>query len=332
MPATVLDGAAIAARTTAALADDIARLRDRGAPPRLVVIRANDNKGSASYARATERMCGEHGIDFRLEELGSDADQAAVAACIDRHNRDDATSAIMLHMPVPDGVDGEALLAAIDPLKDAEGMHPVNLARLLYDPDPVPGPCTALGAVKLALEACPDMQGRRALVAGRSQIVGRPAALLLISHHATVTVTHTRTRDVPALMREADVVIAATGAASARYARYRRALAAWQDGSGERPAPCDLSPYVTAEMVKPGAVVIDVGVNRIPAGFDEDGEPVPNPETGRPRLVTAGDVDFDAVREVAGAVTAAKGGTGPMTNAMLLRNTVHAARRLAGEG
>jgi methylenetetrahydrofolate dehydrogenase (NADP+)/methenyltetrahydrofolate cyclohydrolase len=329
MPADVLDGKAIAAEIIASLVPRIEALTAKGAAPRLVVVRANDDKGSASYAKATRTWCEEHGIDFRLEDLGPDADQARIEEVIRRHNEDAATSALMLHMPVPDGVDSGRLMATIHPLKDAEGMHPVNLARLLYDPDPIPGPCTALGAVKLAQTACPDLSGKRAIVLGRSQIVGRPAALLLISAHATVQVTHTRTADVSALCREADLVIAATGAASIRWKRYRKALKAWKDGTGEKPAPCDLSYYVTAEMVKPGAAVIDVGVNRIPERLDEEGEPLRDPESGKIKLATRGDVDFEGVKEVAGYITGAKGGSGAMTNAMLLRNAVTAAETLA---
>lgn len=330
MAATILDGTAIANEIIAGLHDDIRRLAKHGTPPRLCVIRANDNKGSASYAKATAGWCEEHGIGFVLEDLGPDVGAAAIVDCINRHNRDAATSAIMLHMPVPEGVDGDELLSHIHPQKDAEGMHPVNLAALLSQTNPVPAPCTAIGAVKLALHACPDMSGKRAVVCGRSQIVGRPAALLLVSQHATVTVTHTRTPDVGALTREADILIAATGAAAARYSRYRKTRRAAQEGGNVPPPPPDLTAYITADMVKPGAVVIDVGVNRVPAGFDGEGAPLKNPETGKTKLVTMGDVDFEGVREVAGFLTTAKGGTGPMTNAMLLRNTVAAARRVAG--
>lgn len=331
MPATVLDGAAVAASITDTLKEDILALREKDLPPKLVVIRANDDRGSESYAHATGTWCSEVGIEFALENLPPDASQSDIELCIARHNEDSETSAIMLHLPVPDDADPEALMRAIDPAKDAEGMHPENLAALLYDPDPVPGPCTALGAVKLVLEACPDLQGKRAVVCGRSQIVGRPAALLLISQHATVTVTHTRTADVAALTREADVLLSATGAASIRYRRYRKALKEHRAGRGEKPAVPELGHYITPEMVKPGAVVVDVGVNRVPVGFDENGDPLKK-ENGKTRLQTIGDVDVDGVREVAGWVTTAKGGTGPMTNAILLRNTVVAAKRIAGLG
>lgn len=204
-------------------------------------------------------------------------------------------------------------------------MHPVNLGGLLATGHADPAPCTAIGAVELVRRIRPDLSGAKALVLGRSAIVGKPAALLLLNLNASVIIGHSRS-DVPALCREADVIIAATGAAAVKWERYRKALKAWKDGKGEKPAPADLSPLVKGDMVKPGAILVDVGVNHIPAGLDADGEPVKN-EKGKVAMQYAGDIEVESAREVAGYLTNPKGGSGPVTNAYLLRNTVNAARK-----
>jgi methylenetetrahydrofolate dehydrogenase (NADP+) / methenyltetrahydrofolate cyclohydrolase len=329
MPAEVLDGNALAAEILDSLKPRVEALRAKKKPARLVAIRANEDKGSEFYAKAQGKHCEENGIEYVLDNLSPESSQEDLLAAIGKHNSAPATSAILLHMPLPAGADGKALTNAIDPSKDAEGMHPLNLGQLLFDPDPVPGPCTALGAVKLALHAQPSMQGKDAVVVGHSQIVGRPAALLLLAQNASVSVAHVFTKDLARVTREAEVLIVATGAASFRWNAYRKALKAFKDGNGEKPDPCDLSHLIQADMVRPGATVIDVGVNRIPAGLDENGEPVKNPETGKNKMITTGDVDFENVKDVAGFITSPKGGTGPMTNAILLRNTVFAAERLS---
>ncbi|MFH0910999.1 MAG: bifunctional 5,10-methylenetetrahydrofolate dehydrogenase/5,10-methenyltetrahydrofolate cyclohydrolase [Planctomycetota bacterium] len=328
MAAVVLDGNAVAGEIVAALRPHIDALTKQGRPPRLAAVRANDNKASAFYANIQKKWCEENGVAYLLEELGADASDATILSAIQKHNADPKTSAILLHTPLPAGADAAALTRAIRPEKDAEGMHPQNLGRLLFDPDPVPGPCTAVGAVKLALRACPQMRGKDAVVVGHSQIVGRPAALLLLAQNASVSVAHIYTRDLARVTRGAEILIVATGAAGYRYAAYEKALAAHKKGKGQRPAPCDLSYLIRADMVKKGAVVIDVGVNRVPRALDAGGEPARNPRTGRPELLTVGDVDFENVKEVASAITSPRGGTGPMTNAILLRNTVLAARAL----
>jgi methylenetetrahydrofolate dehydrogenase (NADP+)/methenyltetrahydrofolate cyclohydrolase len=187
-----------------------------------------------------------------------------------------------------------------------------------------------VAAVELVRRVRPELDGARALVMGRSAIVGKPAALLLLNLNASVTIGHSRS-DVAALAKEAEVLIAATGAAGLKWSRYRKALAAWTDaGKGDgKPEPPDLTPLITKEMVRPGALVIDVGVNHVPKALDEAGEPVTNSK-GRPAMQYVGDVDVEGVSEVAGWVTNPRGGAGPVTNAYLLVNTVRAAVRLAG--
>ncbi|MBN2711719.1 MAG: hypothetical protein JXR97_04700, partial [Planctomycetes bacterium] len=167
----------------------------------------------------------------------------------------------------------------------------------------------------------------RALVMGRSYIVGKPAALLLLNLNGSPIIGHSRS-DVKDLAKDADVIIAATGAAQVKWHRYKSALKKFKDGAGDKPAPVDLTPLITADMVKPGAIVVDVGVNHVPKGLDENGEPLKN-DKGKVAMRYVGDIDFDAVAEVAGHITSPKGGVGPVTNAFLLRNTVHAAMKAA---
>lgn len=328
MAATLIDGEAIAKSMLDELMPAIQRLRDAGSPPHLVAIRANEDAGSAWYARAQAEHCEARGVRYTLENLGGKATEDQILHLIHRRNHDPDISAILLHMPLPQHVQALRLTRAILPEKDAEGIHPLNLGTLLATGSSDPAPCTAMAAVELVKRISPDLRGKKALVIGRSAIVGKPAALLLLNLHATVVIAHSHS-DVPALSREADVVIAATGAAGIRWNRYQEALAAFQEGKAPKPSIPDLSPLLRASMIKPGAIVIDVGVNTIPKGFDEKGEPLRNAQ-GKVAMTYVGDVAFEEVKEVAGFLTAPKGGTGPVTNAFLLRNTVHAALRIRG--
>lgn len=317
MAAQIIDGTALAARMLEETREEMARLPR---PAHLGVIRANDDAGSGWYAKAQAKHCAENGVAYTLADLGAGTARADILAQIDRFNRDPEISAMLLLLPLPAGVDYLEMVSAIDPRKDAEGVHPLNLGKLLATGRAEPAPCTAMSAVTLAAGVLPDMSGKKAVVLGRSAIVGKPAALLLLNYNATAVIGHSRS-DVAALCREADVIIAATGAAGAAWNRYRRAMAKFRAEGGERPGAPDLRPLVRAEMIKPGAVVIDVGVNQIPRALDTDGNPIKNAR-GRDDMVYAGDVDFEAVKEVAGAVTHPQGGVGPVTNAYLLRNTV----------
>ncbi|MDR0868495.1 MAG: bifunctional 5,10-methylenetetrahydrofolate dehydrogenase/5,10-methenyltetrahydrofolate cyclohydrolase [Planctomycetota bacterium] len=323
MPAQLLDGNAVAQKLLAATREEFAGL-DR--PPRLVAIRANDDAGSRWYARAQAQHCAANNLEYTLDELGATATREQILAAIVRHNQDETVAAILLHLPLPPRSDYLELVAAIDPRKDAEGAHPVNLGKLLAvgknGAKDLLVPCTAASAVRLAQEAG-AWAGKKAVVVGRSAIVGKPAALLLLGLNATVTVAHSYS-DVAAECRAADLIIAATGASGAAWNRYRAKLAQWRNGGGEKPLPPDLSPLIKKEMVKEGATVIDVGVNQIPRALDDHGEPVKNAK-GKPEMLYAGDVDFAAVKEIAGYITPPQGGVGPLTNAFLIRNTVAAA-------
>ncbi len=328
MPATILDGKAEAKRLLDEVADGVRRLKDAGVAPCLAAIQANDDPGTDWYAKAQAKHCAEHGVLHRRVVLPADSSEADLIAGIRRASADPAVSGLILFTPVPAGADHARLTEAIDPGKDAEGVHPANLGRLLASARVDPAPCTAMAALELVKTARPQLAGARALVIGRSATVGKPLALLLLAEHATVTVAHTRS-DLRALLPDAEIVVAAAGASGARWRAYDRAWKAWREGGGARPERPNLEPLVKMDMVRRGAVVIDVGDNSIPAALDAQGRPTLN-DKGQPDMRYAGDVDFDRVAEVAGHITRPRGSVGPVTNAFLLRNVVHAALRAAG--
>ena len=285
----IIDGKKIAAEIRAEAAAAAAELSRAGAPPGLAVVLVGDNPASLSYVAAKERACAACGIRSFPVRLPADATQERLLAEVERLNADPAVDGILVQLPLPRGLDEQAVIRAIDPAKDVDGFHPVSLGRLVIGLDTFV-PCTPAGIVELLLRSGVDPAGKHAVVVGRSNIVGKPVAALLARKarggNATVTLCHTATPDLAAFTRTADILVVAAG----------------------RPGT------VGAGMVKPGAVVIDVGVNRVPD---------PSRATGY-RLV--GDVDFDAVAPVASLVTPVPGGVGPMTIAMLMSNTVKAAR------
>lgn len=287
---TLIDGKKIAAEIRAEVAAGAARFQaERGRAPGLAVVLAGENPASVSYVTAKERACAECGIRSFPVRLPADVPQEALLGEVARLNAEPAVDGILVQLPLPKGLDETAVIRAISPEKDVDGFHPVSLGRLLAGLDTFV-PCTPAGIVELLLRSGVDPAGRHVVVVGRSNIVGKPVAVLLSRKgrggNATVTLCHTATPDLGAFTREADVLVVAAG----------------------RPGT------VGAGMVKPGAVVIDVGVNR-----------VPDPSKARGyRLV--GDVDFAAVAAVASAITPVPGGVGPMTIAMLLANTLKAAR------
>ncbi|MGA8197799.1 MAG: bifunctional methylenetetrahydrofolate dehydrogenase/methenyltetrahydrofolate cyclohydrolase FolD [Acetobacteraceae bacterium] len=277
MSARIIDGKALAASLRASLAEHVAALPFR---PGLAVVLVGDNPASAIYVRAKDRAASATGIATRTIRLPDDTSEAALLTVIARLNADPAVDGILVQLPLPAHISTPAAIEAVDPDKDVDGFHPLNAGRLASGR---PGlvPCTPLGVMKLLAEGGIPLDGARALVLGRSSIVGRPLVALLLSANATVTVAHSRTRNLPAECRRAEVLVAAIG----------------------RPE------QVPGEWIAPGAVVIDVGINRLPDG----------------RLV--GDVGFAEAVAVAGAITPVPGGVGPMTIACLLENTVTAALR-----
>lgn len=276
-----LDGKALAQKLQTELKARIQHLQTRiGRPPGLAVLMVGDNPASAVYVRNKERACEKVGIASYGQHFPAQTSQSELAAAIKRLNQDERVDGILLQLPIPEHLDATALLQQIDPDKDVDGLHPVNLGRLVRQ-EPGLRSCTPAGVMRLLAEYQIPLQGKQALVLGRSILVGKPQALMLLAEDATVTIAHSRTPQdaLMAMTRQADVLVSAVG---------RQNL-------------------ITAEMIKPGAVVVDVGINRI---VDPD---------GKSRLV--GDVDFAAVEPVAGYLTPVPGGVGPMTVAMLLQNT-----------
>lgn len=282
MTARILDGKALAAEVRAEVAQRVAALRARGLQPALAVILVGDNPASQTYVRHKGSDCESVGMRFVLDRFAADLPQAALLARIAQLNADPSIHGILVQLPLPKHIDPNLVIAAISPSKDADGFHVQSAGALMVG---LPGfrPCTPYGCMRLLQAAGIAPRGRHAVVVGRSNIVGKPMALMLLQADATVTVCHSATPDLGAFTRQADILVAAVG--------RRRTI--------------------TADMVKPGAVVIDVGMNQDEAG----------------RL--CGDTDFAAVREVAGWITPVPGGVGPMTRAMLLVNTVEAAERSA---
>jgi methylenetetrahydrofolate dehydrogenase (NADP+) / methenyltetrahydrofolate cyclohydrolase len=278
MAARILDGKALAAAVRASVKDSVAALAARGLRPGLAVILAGDDPASRVYVRNKARACEETGVRSVVFEFPSSVQQSELLERIAALNKDPAVHGILVQLPLPKHVDSEKVLEAVSPAKDVDGFHPANLGALLAG-KPRVVPCTPAGVMRLLSEAGVPLAGCNAVVVGRSSIVGRPLALLLLRQDATVTICHSKTAHLENLTRQADILVAAVGRAK----------------------------LVTAGMVKPGACVIDVGVNRLADGS------------------LAGDVDFDAVKNIAGWITPVPGGVGPMTIAMLLENCVKAA-------
>jgi methylenetetrahydrofolate dehydrogenase (NADP+)/methenyltetrahydrofolate cyclohydrolase len=283
MTARLIDGKALAAQVRGEVAARVAALRTRGLAPKLAVILVGDNPASQTYVRHKGADCDGVGMQFSLDRLPATLSEAALLARIAELNADPGVHGILVQLPLPRHIDAHKVIAAIDPAKDADGFHVASAGALMIG---LPGfkPCTPYGCMRMLEAAGIDARGRHAVIVGRSNIVGKPMALMLLQAHATVTICHSATPDLGAFTRQADILVAAVG---------RRGT-------------------ITADMVKPGAAVIDVGMNQ-----DESG-----------RL--CGDVDFERVREVAGWITPVPGGVGPMTRAMLLVNTVEAAERRLG--
>ncbi|MBW4489203.1 MAG: bifunctional methylenetetrahydrofolate dehydrogenase/methenyltetrahydrofolate cyclohydrolase FolD [Trichocoleus desertorum ATA4-8-CV12] len=278
--AQLIDGKALAQKIQAELAQQIQSLQAQyGRPPGLAVLMVGDNPASAAYVRGKEKACEKVGMASFGQHLPATTTQAELEKIIQALNQDERVDGILIQLPLPEHLDGVALLNQLDPDKDADGLHPVNLGRLVRS-EPGLRSCTPAGVMELLKEYGIDPKGKHAVVIGRSILVGKPISLMLLEADATIAIAHSKTPDLASVIRSADIVVAAVG----------------------RPE------MITADMVKPGAVVIDVGINRV-----TDAE-------GKSRLV--GDVHFDSVKSVASAITPVPGGVGPMTVAMLLQNTV----------
>ena len=290
MSATIIDGKAVAARVRDEVARGVVELvAETGRPPGLATVLVGDDPGSAVYVNGKQRACREVGMASFDKRLPADASHQRVAEELNALNQDAAVSGVLLQLPVPAPLDGPALTAIVDPAKDVDGLTPVN-AGLLSLGRPGLRPCTPQGVILLLDDVAVPLEGAEAVIVGRSNLFGKPMAQLLLERNATVTICHSRTRDLPATCARADVLVAAVGQAR----------------------------LIGRDFVKPGAAVIDVGMNRL------------TPEQAGNSSGLVGDVDFAAVANVASAITPVPGGVGPMTVALLLRNTLLAAREQAG--
>ena len=286
--ATLIDGKAIAAELRAQIATEVAGIKAAsGLVPGLHVVLVGDDPASRVYVASKEKLATEAGMNSVAHRLPAETSQAELLAKLAELNADDSVDGILVQLPLPKHLDTAAVIDAIDPAKDVDGLHPINAGRLAggkASGEHLLVPCTPLGSMLLLRHVLPSLSGLEAVVIGRSELVGRPVAQLLLQADCTVTIAHSRTRDLPAVVRRADIVVAAVG----------------------RPA------FVKGDWIKPGATVIDVGINRL-----ADGK-------------FAGDVDFAEAVEVAGAITPVPGGVGPMTIACLLRNTLTAFKARRG--
>lgn len=293
--ARIIDGKAVARTIEAEVVEAIARL---GFAPGLVAVRVGNDPASEVYVRSKAKKARELGLRGDELILPESTSEAELLAHIDRLNADDAVDGILVQLPLPRQIESRKVIDAIDPAKDVDGFHPVNVGKLHLG-RPTLAPCTPAGVIRLIESTETTIAGSNAVVIGRSDIVGKPMAALLLQRSATVTIAHSRTRDLASVVRSADIVVAAVG----------------------KPL------LITREMVRPGAVVIDVGMNRLDAS--EAGRVAHDDEKSRllakNGTVLVGDVDFCRVRDVAGWITPVPGGVGPMTIAMLMRNTVTAA-------
>ena len=276
----IIDGKALAAEMREQIKEEVSKLAGSGVTPGLAVVLVGDDPASRVYVSMKEKACAATGIFSDEHKLPADTTEAQLLALVDELNNDPRIDGILVQLPLPDHIDETRVLDAISPHKDVDGFHPFNVGKLVVG-TPTFQPCTPYGIMKMLEKTGTDLTGKEVVVVGRSNIVGKPVALMCLAEHATVTICHSRTRDLAQQVGKADVLIAAVG----------------------RPE------MVKGGWVKPGAVVIDVGVNRL-----EDG-----------RLV--GDVEFEAARERASAITPVPGGVGPMTITMLLHNTVESAKK-----
>lgn len=281
MTARIIDGKSIAKELRASLAPRVAALKEQGITPGLTVIVVGDDPASAIYVRNKERACVKLGMNSQVLRFPAETTQEEILNTVRLLNQDDSVHGILVQLPLPRHIDEQAVLRAIDPDKDVDGFHAMNAGRLMNG-EPGFVACTPKGVMRLLKVSGVELDGKNAVVVGRSNIVGKPMALLLLQKNCTVTIAHSHTKDLTAVTRSADILVVAVGRAG----------------------------FITGDMIKPGAAVMDVGINRV------DGKVV-------------GDVDFESAKEVASCITPVPGGVGAMTIAMLMENTVEAAENYA---
>jgi methylenetetrahydrofolate dehydrogenase (NADP+)/methenyltetrahydrofolate cyclohydrolase len=285
LPAKLIDGVAIARDVREDVAREAAALTAKGTRPGLAVVLVGDDPASAVYVRSKGKATEEAGMHGETIKLSADTSQAELLAIVERLNADPKIHGILVQSPLPKQIDYQSVIARLDPEKDVDGFHPVNAGKLLIGDKSGFAPCTPAGVMEMLKRSHVELKGAECVIVGRSTIVGRPMAALMIQEDATVTVCHSKTRDLAAHTRRAEILVVAAGRAK----------------------------FVTGDMVRPGAVVIDVGINRVADSRAKQG------------YILVGDVDFASTAEVASLITPVPGGVGPMTIAMLLKNTVRAA-------
>ena len=298
MTAQIIDGTAIALKVRNEVKEKVAaRIAAGKSQPALATVLVGERIDSATYVSMKQKACADLGMTSYHHPLAADVSQEELEKLIKELNADPKVNGILVQLPLPSHLDEERVLQLISIEKDVDGFSPINLGRLAQKGrEPLFVPCTPYGCIYLLKQAGVTIKGANAVVLGRSNIVGMPAALLLVKEDATVTVVHSRTKDIPAVMRDADIIIAAIGRAQ----------------------------MVRGDWIKPGAAVIDVGINGIPV-LNPDGSPAISEKTGKPKQKLVGDVNYDEAKEVAGFITPVPGGVGPMTIAMLMANTLRAA-------
>lgn len=277
--AQIIDGKKVSAQVKARVADEVAALKEKGVTPGLAVIIVGDDSASQVYVRNKEKACAETGMYSEKYALPAETTQEELLNLVKELNGKKEISGILCQLPLPSHLNSDIVINAIDPIKDVDAFHPVNVGKIMIG-DYAFLPCTPAGVMELIKSAGVDPQGKNCVVVGRSNIVGKPMALLLLHKNATVTICHSKTVNLSEITKQADILVAAVGRAK----------------------------FITGDMIKPGAVVIDVGMNR-----DENGK-------------LCGDVDFESAEKTAGAITPVPGGVGPMTIAMLMENTLTAAK------
>ena len=295
MSAKIIEGASLATQFRADIAREVKSLHEQGKTVRLACIQVGEKPESVLYVKNQKRVCGELGIDFSIVQLPDSISQVALMDKIHELNNDPNVTAMILELPLPARINTFVCQRAIDPNKDAEGVHPVNLGLLVYG-IAHHAPCTAMAAYQLIKSTGVELRGKECTVVGHSQIVGKPISLMLLHDFCTVTTCHIATQDLAFHTRRADVLVVAVGKAG----------------------------LIKGNMIKPGAMVIDVGVNRVPV-LGPDGKQTIN-EKGKPMFKTVGDVDYEAAKDIAEWITPVPGGVGPVTVTMLLRNVAEAAK------
>ncbi len=298
MAAKLLDGEALAGKIKEGLRKEIEELKGKGITPSLAAVQVGENSASRVYIRNQRRATEEMGIDYQLHELPDTTSEEELLQFIEKLNKDPAVSGVILQMPVPGQINARKVQMSISPSKDVEGMNPVNMGMLVYGQAKV-APCTARGAMELLRSSEVELKGKEVTVVGHSEIVGKPITLMLLEslmESPTPTVCHIATKDLAAHTKKADILIVAVGKAG----------------------------LIKGDMIKEGAIVIDIGINRVPV-LDEKGNPVLN-EKGKPKRKTVGDVVFEEAVQKASYISPVPGGVGPLTTAMLLKNTVECAK------